>query len=132
MSEYSHRDLRAQRDADHAFWTVVGLCVGWTVFAFAAPVPIAGVVGVAALLGVGAGYLVWSERMLADYAADLGRARAGRDASGFLRAEAAAGAEISREGSRSGVASPHARRRGSGDEDPSERAPRSETPQAPS
>ena len=89
MSEYSHRDLRAERDADRAFWTVVALCVGWTVFAVEVPLPFAGVVAVVALLALGAGYLVWSERMLASYAGDLARAGEATTPKEFRSAEAA-------------------------------------------
>jgi hypothetical protein len=130
VSEYSHRDLRAQREADRAFWTVVALCVGWTVFAVAVPLPFAGFLAVSALVALGAGYLVWSERMLAGYSDDLGRGVAGTGGSGFLRAEGAAGARGPDGIDRRSTPSPHRRRRGSSPEEGS-RLPTGPDGQAP-
>ena len=111
MSEYSHRDLRAQRDSDRAFWTVVALCVAWTVFAVVVPLPFAGFLAVSALAALGAGYLVWSERMLGMYSDDLARGVAEPAGSGFWRAEAAVGVRDPDGADRRGAPSPHRRRR---------------------
>jgi len=108
--EFTHRDRRAWRDVGRALGAMAGSLVLGSALALYLPVPYAGVAGVVALGGIGAGYLVWAERFLARYTDDLRRGRTG-EAVGFPRAELGTAVGLERVVGRPTARSPHSRRR---------------------
>lgn len=111
MSDYTHRDRRAHRDVGRAFWAVTAVALALTGLALGVPLPFAGIAAVVALGALGAAYVGWSERMLADYANDLRLAREGGATGGFVRAEAAMPVGLYRDVGGPTSPSPHTRRR---------------------
>ena len=111
MLEFTHRDRRAHREVDRAVWTVLGLSVGLIGLAMALPTEFIGILAVVALGVLGAAYLGWSDRLLAQYASDLRHAQADSSYRGFVRAEAGVMVGLDREEDLPGAPSPHVRRR---------------------
>jgi len=114
VTDFSHRDRRAHREIDRAFWTIVALALGLTAFALEVPTPLGAIAAVVALVVVGGVYLGWSDRLLASYANDLRDALEDRSTDGFLRAEVASPVGLDRPRGRPTAPSPHVRRRSPG------------------
>ena len=110
MLEFTHRDRRAHREVDRAVWTVLGISVGLIVFGMALPTEFIGILVVVALAVLGAAYVGWSDRMLAQYVSDLRHAQEGSPLHGFVRAEAGVMVGLDRE-EMPPSPSPHVRRR---------------------
>ena len=111
MLEYTHRDRRAHRDVNRALWTVLGVSVGLVGLAMAVPISLVGILAVLALTVVGAAYVGWSDRLLAEYASDLRHAQEGSVAHGFARVEASSTVGLDRDHTMPPSRSPHVRRR---------------------
>jgi len=123
VADYTHRDRRAHRDVRRAFWTVVGVSLGFTGLALLVPLPFFGLGAVVALGVLGAGCVAWSERMLGSYTNDLRRAREGEDVDGFLRVETRSMVGLDRTVGGPTTASPHSRRRPRGTADHEQEPP---------
>jgi hypothetical protein len=111
VNDYSHRDRRAQREADRVTFAVVGVTAGLTIVALAFPPPWIGVACVVALAVVGFVCMSWSDRTLDSYSNDLSAAREGRLSDGFARAETASPAGAERRPDAPPSRSPHSRKR---------------------
>lgn len=111
LPDLSHRDRRAQRDVDRAFWWMTGVIVALTAFALLVPLPFAGLLAVVALAVLGVAYLGWGERLLTGYATDLRSARDGVPSAAFTRAEVAKTVGPEGDGEGAPSPSPHSRRR---------------------
>jgi hypothetical protein len=109
--EYSHRDRRAHREVARGFALVTATVAGLTLFVLYAPKPLFGFLGVVGLGVVGGGFVVWGERLLADYRHDLLAGAAEPPAGGFARAEVGGVVGLERAVGRPTERSPHARRR---------------------
>jgi hypothetical protein len=111
VTEYSHRDRRAEREVDRSFYTFVALTLALVAFAVVVPFWLAGWLGVLGLGALGVGYVAWSERFLETYSEDRRLEQEGGRADGLLRAELRSPARPDHDDRRPARRSPHARRR---------------------
>ena len=111
LPDFSHRDRRAHREVNRAFWAVVGASLALTGVALWVPLPFAGIAAVVAMGFLGLGCVVWAERVLEEYTRDLLFARDEQLPRGFARAETATPVGLYRDGEQPWSPSPHSRRR---------------------
>ena len=107
---FSHRDRRAHRSVGRALAAVLGLVVGLVLVALEMPYDAVGLAAVGGLSAVGLGYLIWSERLLSRYSADLRGVLEGISDSGFVRAEVGTAVGLERAVGSPAGRSPHRRR----------------------
>jgi len=96
-SPYSHRDRRAYRTVWRALGALAGTGGALIILALLAPGSVAPAAAIAGLLGAGAAYLGWGDRLLGEYDQDLRSVRTGAAASGFVRVEVGSGVGLERE-----------------------------------
>ena len=122
---YSHRDRRAHRTVWRALGLVTGASGGLVALALVAPGALAPAGAIAGLVGVGAVYLGWGDRILMEYTRDLRSVRDETREFGFLRAEVRSEVGLTREVGKPTGRSPHSRprtgeRRSAGDGPPAQ------------
>lgn len=111
MTTYSHRDRRAHRTIWRGLGVVGAAVIALSAWVLAAPRAGWGMLGVGGLIVTGGAYVVWSQRLLSEYARDLRAMRDGVVSDGFLRAELGSSVGLDRTIGRPTERSPNARRR---------------------
>jgi hypothetical protein len=109
MTAYSHRDRRVHRTIARSLATVSALVAALATLSIFSPDSVVGVTGIVALAILGAAYLYWSERVVAEYARDLRAIRDGSTDDGFLRVEMGSAIALDRAVGRPTERSPHVR-----------------------
>ena len=107
---FSHRDHRTHRTLRRGTLAVLGAIVVLIAVAVLLPGPLAGLVAVAALAGVGGLYAWHAHRLVGSYLDDLERVRTGRPVAPLVRIEAAGDIGLDRRTVGPTTRSPHVRR----------------------